>query len=93
MGGSSIKLLHTGNDFHIEFEYGDKSYMLFILMKGEGQNLMEMAFCMEGVTIDFAYNPENTTLSYSVECMDGRCSMACTTPYIFKSVWGMEIEQ
>lgn len=91
-GSGSIKLLHSGNDFHIEFEYGDKSYMLFILMNAGGQNLLEMAFCSEGVAIDFGYSPENDSPLYSVDCMDGRCSLTCSNPDIFNAVWGMEIE-
>lgn len=92
--GGSIKLLYSGNDFHIEFEYGDKSYMLFILMNAGGQNLMEMAFCTEGMYIDFGFSPESGLPLYSVECMDGLCCLTCTNDYdsMFKAVWGTEIE-
>ena len=94
MGGGSIKLLYSGNDFHIEFEYGDKSYMLFILMNAGGQNLMEMAFCTEGMYLDLGFSPESGSTLYSVECADGLCCLTCANDYnsTFRAVWGTEIE-
>ena len=92
-GGGSLKLLYSGRDFQVPIDYGDKGYILFILMYAGGQNLMEMAVCMEGMVIDFGYSPENDSPLYSVECMDGRCFLTCINELdIFEAVWGMEVE-
>lgn len=92
-GGGSLKLLYSGNDSEVRIDYGDKGYILFIFMYAGGQNLMEMAVCMEGMHIDFGYSPESESTLYSVECMDGRCFLRCSNDYdSFEAVWGMEIE-
>ena len=91
-GGSSLKLFFSGNDTEVRIDYGDKGYILFILMYAGGQILMNMAVCMEGMTVDFGYSPDSQSVLYSVECMDGRCFLRCSSNDNFEAVWGMEVE-